>query len=161
MGVDIYYCGECHETAHSDCFPQCHNEDCCEPFESSSGHGRICEDCIEAAVKNKEVFKSKKCKDGYFCSKNCRKEWIEEFKKNEKDIRKCEVCNKEGDMNTLFESDDCEKPKHVYCSIDCKKNSIRKCHYCDKEQKRSKMEWCNGRIYCDSQCRKNRDKENN
>ncbi|HRP37865.1 MAG TPA: hypothetical protein PLS50_08730 [Candidatus Dojkabacteria bacterium] len=127
MGVDYHYCGTCRESLHADCFRQCYYEGCCELFENSSGHGYICEDCIDVAVKKNEVFKSRRCDDAYFCSKECRNEWIKEFKERAKDIRKCEVCNKEGDMNTLFESQEWNKPRHVYCSYECNQKAIRKC----------------------------------
>jgi len=150
MGVDYYYCGDCRESMHSDCFPQCHF--CSETFESSSGHGIICDECIDGAVKDKDVFKSKRCKDSYFCSKDCRKEWIKEFKENEKDIRKCNVCNKEGDMNTLFEAQELVRPRMVYCSNECQYKDIRKCIFCNKEQKRINMHCSNFELYCNWKC---------
>jgi|SRR5271165_6773683 len=152
MGVDYHYCGNCRESQYEGNFRQCHYEGCCERFESDSGHGYICNDCLDDAVKDKEVFKSKRCDDAYFCSKRCRKDWIKEFKEQAKDIRKCEVCDKEGDMNTLFESQEHARPRHVYCSCECRNKAIRKCEHCNKEQSRSKMYWCNFDLYCNEKC---------
>lgn len=159
MGVDYHYCGDCRESMHEDCFRQCYYEGCSELFESSSGHGFICNDCLDAAVKDKDIFKSKRCDDAYFCSKDCRKEWIKEFKEQAKDIRKCEVCNKEGDMNTLFEAQEFVKPRHVYCSGECQGKAIRRCTHCNKEQTRKGMYCCNFELYCDWKCRDNHDRD--
>lgn len=156
MGVSYHYCGTCRESLHEDCFRQCHYEGCCEFFEHPCGHGLICEDCMNASVKDKDIIKRK---GEYFCTLYCYKKWLKEFNEQAKDIRKCETCNLEGDMNTLFVAQEIGATKHVYCSRECYDNAIRKCVFCNKENKKDKMLKCNFELYCDWKCEEALDRQ--
>lgn len=102
MGVDYYYCGECQESMHDDCFPGCNNESCSycgDKFEHSSGHGYYCADCGLRKKIFIQVYEEGDEYPSYYCNKKCQEEYEKDHAQwlidRETKFSNCATCKKD------------------------------------------------------------------
>ena len=158
MGVDFYYCGNCCECLHEDCFTFCHF--CENAFEHEDGHGRYCMDCgledpavfikknfvnIDKIAKNDPEKDSELKEFHIFCSA------LDTSPKAGDPLERYRVTNKVKGESKCYKQWREEFKQEM---IDREKD-IGKCTQCGVEKPSYKLHWYNSSIrgdFCDRIC---------